>query len=281
MSRRVVDRWKWACTFAAPRLTGAQRAVLHVLAAHAQDGGTIVGQETMAQSAGITDRAVRNALRELEALGLITSMPRPGKSTLWTINTAWTPEADFRPPRKPTSTVREDDPGSTPEAPRNSASDEIGSVRTTSFLPTEAKDVRQEGSVIDITNALAANLSMVRKAASRPSHDGGRGRKHGGSAAPGVRHERTHVRVPCRVMADHVLTFTDPPADLQTTPVRTRHAGLSADPRPRRPRLRLLHRRRRRLHAPCPSRRRAHHGLACLAGRGQDMRGRERPRRRR
>lgn len=126
MSGRVIDRWKWACTVAAPRLNGTQRAVLHVLVAHAPSGSTVVGQDTMADSAGITERAVRPALEGLEVLGLIAGEHRPGKTTVWTVNMAWTSEADFqgdRPrkgigPRKSTSAPPTPDPGSTPEVPR-------------------------------------------------------------------------------------------------------------------------------------------------------------------
>ena len=169
---RVIDRWKWACTVAAPRLTGTQRAVLHVLIAHAPNGSTIVGQDTMAESAGITDRALRPVLGALESIGLIAAERRPGKTTVWTVNTDWTPEADFRAerprkgtgPRKPASAPSKVDPGSTPEVPRNSTSDGSGSERTPLSLPTEVRDVR-EGEVIDITKSLAAALSMDRKAA--------------------------------------------------------------------------------------------------------------------
>lgn len=144
MSGRVIDRWKWACTVAAPRLNGTQRAVLHVLVAHAPSGSTVVGQDTMADSAGITERAVRPALEGLEVLGLIAGEHRPGKTTVWTVNMAWTSEADFqgdRPrkgigPRKSTSAPPTPDPGSTPEVPRNSTSDERGSGRTTTPSPS-------------------------------------------------------------------------------------------------------------------------------------------------
>src|SRR3954453_6073843 len=102
MSRRAIERWKWACEVAAPRLTGPQRAVLHVIAAHAnaETGSTMVGQERMAESAGVTDRAVRPALAALEAIGLIAGEPRPGDPTVWTVNAEWTPEAAFRGDRR-------------------------------------------------------------------------------------------------------------------------------------------------------------------------------------
>ncbi len=157
MSRRVIERWKWACAIASPRLTGTQRAVLHVVAAHADAdaGRTTVGQETMAESAGVTDRAVRNALGDLEAMGLIAGERRPGKTTVWTVDADWTPEADFqgcrspigesvaRGPRKPTSSPAARDPGSPLPAPSPNAP-EIPRKHPGSRLPTKVKELQRQ-----------------------------------------------------------------------------------------------------------------------------------------
>jgi hypothetical protein len=133
MSRRALDRWHWACSVASPRLTGAQRAVLHVIAAHADaDGrGAFVSQETMARSAGIGgerstpqgegyfDAApVRKILKRLECMGLIEGERRSGKTTIWTLNPAWTPvhqdQGDGPAPRSSGTGETRHDPGPTP-----------------------------------------------------------------------------------------------------------------------------------------------------------------------
>jgi hypothetical protein len=120
MSRRVLERWDWACYVAPGRLTGAQRSILQVIARH---GEAFVSQEEMAKSAGIgcaglsvgdvDTSPVRKVLRRLKAMGLIEDERRPGKTTIWRPRLDWTP-------------VREDrsqlaaDPGPTPVQPRSS-----------------------------------------------------------------------------------------------------------------------------------------------------------------
>jgi hypothetical protein len=142
VSRRALDRWDWACAVAPGRLTGAQRAVLQVIARHAgADGGnSFAGQDAMAESAGITDRGVRKVLRRLETMGLLVGERRPGKTTVWSLAFDWTPELQFQgqtsEPRNSGAGVEnadpgtqgpgstDPDPGTTPELPRNPSSDE-------------------------------------------------------------------------------------------------------------------------------------------------------------
>ncbi len=99
--KRVIDRWKWACTVAAPTLSGTQRAALHVLAAHAPEGKTIVGRATVAESLGISERSVAGVLQSLEQLGVIGLEYRPGKPTITTVNYGWTREVEFPDPPTP------------------------------------------------------------------------------------------------------------------------------------------------------------------------------------
>ncbi len=173
MSRRALERWKWACNVAPNRLTGAQRAILQVIAAHATaDGaGARVGQEAMAQSAGISDRGARKALVQLQKMGLIAGEPRPGKTTIYALNADWTPEPQFRAPRNHSSTVTRTDPGTTPELPRNPSSYEGEGEGTSTSTPLSlngaAARQRENGNVTDFSKQLAASLSMNKPKAGR------------------------------------------------------------------------------------------------------------------
>ncbi len=157
MSRRTLDRWDWACRVAPGRLTATQRVILLVLTRHAdEDGrGARIGQEKLSRSAGITDRAVRDALKRLESLGLISGERRPGLTTVWTVHLNWTPEAHFQgdgaKPRKPASRVDAQDPGSTPEAPRKSTSDEGEGEGLKASPPSVPQDVEREEATTDDT----------------------------------------------------------------------------------------------------------------------------------
>ncbi len=161
--KRVIDRWKWACTVAAPALNGSQRAALNVLAAHAPEGITIVGRATIAESLGVSERSVAAVLQSLEVVGVISLEYRPGKPTITTVNYGWTRELDFpgqRPrqgvggkpePGNSASRVDRPDPGTSRELVGNSSSPERSKgVKKPLSLPTEARDVG-EGAVIDIT----------------------------------------------------------------------------------------------------------------------------------
>jgi hypothetical protein len=180
MSRRALDRWKWACNVAPGRLTGAQRSVLQVIAAHADaDGGNaFVAQEAMALSAGIGGEGehpdtspVRKVLKRLEALSLIEGERRAGKTTVWTVRLAWTPvladRADAPDPRSNGTGVAHRDPGPTPVQPRSSGTYEgEGEGTSTPSLSFNVVALRRERereeAVNDLTAHLAANLKMGR-----------------------------------------------------------------------------------------------------------------------
>jgi hypothetical protein len=149
MSRRALDRWKRAANIAPGILTGAQRSVLLVIAAYADENGhgCTIGQERMAASAGVSDRAVRMILERLEELGLIGGDPRPGKTTVWSVNLDATPEAKFRAPRKSASTLAAVDPGSTPEVPRKPTSDE-GEGEGNTLSPNRPEGRERDGATV-------------------------------------------------------------------------------------------------------------------------------------
>ena len=74
------------------QLTPAELAVYLHLHTYDWDGeGTWVGQKTIADELGISERTVRNAVKKLERVGAIKCQPRPGHSHLCTINRAWLP----------------------------------------------------------------------------------------------------------------------------------------------------------------------------------------------
>jgi hypothetical protein len=163
MSRRALDRCHWACSVAAPRLTGAQRSVLHVIASHADADGrnAFVSQEKMSRSAGVGaergaeyDTApVRKILKRLEALGLIEGERRSGKTTIWSLNLAWTPVPQDRgtPVAEDLGTERRRavDPGPTPVQPRSSGTYEgEGEGQHPLSPPSEVKG-REEGELVD------------------------------------------------------------------------------------------------------------------------------------
>jgi len=120
-----------------------------VIAAHtdATGGNSYASQESMRASAGLADTAgVRRVLRRLVAIGVIAQEPRPGKTTIWTLNLEYTPVANDRGTPVPDNRSEvQVDPGPTPVRPRSSGTYEgEGEGTTTSLaLHTEAKDVRE------------------------------------------------------------------------------------------------------------------------------------------
>ena len=79
-------------------LSGTEKLVLLALADNANDSGECFPSVSMlAQKTCVCERAVRNAIRDLEAGGYVSSSSRAGTSTLYRINT--TPAPDAAPPR--------------------------------------------------------------------------------------------------------------------------------------------------------------------------------------
>jgi len=75
MSRDARD-WAWSITDLPP----STRLLLLALAEHVRDGLTCFpGQARLAAMCGVSDRQVRNLLRELQGSGLITVEHRPGR----------------------------------------------------------------------------------------------------------------------------------------------------------------------------------------------------------
>ncbi len=158
MSRRTIDRWEWACYVAAGRLTTAQRAVLVIVARHARDdgSGSRVSQTTISEAADLVDRSVRRALTRLERMGLVAGEVRPGKTTIWSLNFAWTPDTSVQSeppePRTPASRDAATDPGRTPDAPRTPVSYEGEGEATSTSTPSLTPNVaapRREGEVVE------------------------------------------------------------------------------------------------------------------------------------
>jgi hypothetical protein len=74
------------------QLTPAELAVYLHLQTYDWDGdGTWVGQKTIADELGISERTVRDAIKKLERVGAIKCQVRPGLSHLYTVNKAWLP----------------------------------------------------------------------------------------------------------------------------------------------------------------------------------------------
>ncbi len=74
------------------QLTPAELAVYLELQSYDWHGeGTWVGQKTIAHELGISERAVRNAVKKLEQLGAIEYQHRPGQSNLYKLRRAWVP----------------------------------------------------------------------------------------------------------------------------------------------------------------------------------------------
>jgi hypothetical protein len=74
------------------QLTPAELAVYLHLQTYDWDGeGTWVGQKTIADELGISERTVRDAVKKLERVGAIKCQPRQGDSHLYTVNRAWLP----------------------------------------------------------------------------------------------------------------------------------------------------------------------------------------------
>jgi hypothetical protein len=74
------------------QLTPAELAVYLHLQTYDWDGeGTWVGQKTIAEELGISERTVRDAVKKLERVGAIKCQPRQGHSLLYTVNRAWLP----------------------------------------------------------------------------------------------------------------------------------------------------------------------------------------------
>ncbi len=80
-------------------LSGTEKLVLLALADNANDAGECFPSMSMlAQKTCVCERAVRNAIRDLEASGYVSSSSRAGTSTLYRINT--TPAPDAAPARR-------------------------------------------------------------------------------------------------------------------------------------------------------------------------------------
>jgi DNA-binding transcriptional MocR family regulator len=115
---RTHDRWNWACYVAAGHLNSVDRVVLLVIARHAsRDGdGSFPSRDSIARSAGVTERTVSRSTRRLESLGLIHGEPRPGKTTIWRLTPDTGVLGDPGTPDPDVLGLR-DDPGQTPDAP--------------------------------------------------------------------------------------------------------------------------------------------------------------------
>src|SRR5262249_4441248 len=110
---------------------------------------------------------VRKILKRLEDLELIAGQRRPGKTTIWTVNFAWTPVRQDRPTPDPQDRVRQVDPGPTPVQPRSSRTYEGEGEGTSTSLSLTRSDVRGEregAEIFDFRKALARSLRMDRGA---------------------------------------------------------------------------------------------------------------------
>ena len=75
-------------------LSGTEKLVLLALADNANDAGECFPSMSMlAQKTCVCERAVRNAIRDLEAAGYVSSASRAGTSTLYRIHTTPAPNA--------------------------------------------------------------------------------------------------------------------------------------------------------------------------------------------
>src|SRR6185312_6510084 len=74
------------------QLTPAELAVYLHLHTYDWDGqGTWVGQKTIADELGLSERTVRDAVKQLERLGGIECQQRPGQSNLHKVKRNWVP----------------------------------------------------------------------------------------------------------------------------------------------------------------------------------------------
>jgi len=106
------------------QLTPAQLAVYMDLQTYDWDGkGTWVSQKTIADEIGISERTVRDAVRELARLGAIDYQPRPGRSSISRVKSGWVPADSGNRRRSKRSKT-------TPSAPVDFAADPGKSCRT-------------------------------------------------------------------------------------------------------------------------------------------------------
>jgi hypothetical protein len=130
------------------QLTPAELAVYLHLQTYDWDGeGTWVGQKTIADELGISERTVRDAVKKLDQVGAIECRPRPGRSNVYKVKSAWVPAdpGKTRPGRKskttsPTPAESASDPGNICRTPRQN----LPHTPAESAAETDVKNYTQE-----------------------------------------------------------------------------------------------------------------------------------------